>query len=71
MTPTLQHQGYQGSVTLEDGQRVIQVLQVEDFVSTICPPGTDPQVAFAELVEDYVATRRQIADLAGMAAATP
>ena len=52
----LSYKGYQGSIEYEDGQLVIQLLHIDDFVTTICNSAEDAEALFHELVDDYLAT---------------
>ena len=56
----LSFKGYQGSVTYEGGRLIIQVLHVDDFVTTECVSAADAQSAFEALVEDYLQTCKEI-----------
>jgi len=57
---TLRHKDYQGSVEFEDGQLVIQVLHIDDTVTTTIDSASQAQAAFAELVDDYIATCEEL-----------
>src|SRR3546814_217561 len=50
----LKHQGYQGSVTFEDGRLVIQVLHIRDFLSAECDRASEAQKIFEDLVDQYL-----------------
>ena len=52
----LNYKGYQGSVEYEDRQLVIQLLHIDDFITAICDSASQAEVAFHELVDDYLAT---------------
>ena len=52
---TIHYNGYQGSVTFEDGALVLQVLHINDFISTECYTASDVQKTFESLVDDYIA----------------
>jgi predicted HicB family RNase H-like nuclease len=52
----LRYKDYQGAVTFEDGHLVIQILHIDDLITTECDRASDAQKAFEELVEDYLAT---------------
>ena len=52
----LSYSGYQGSIEYEDGQLVIQLLHVDDFITTACASAEQAEAAFHELVDDYLAT---------------
>lgn len=53
---TLSYRGYQGTVEYEDGQLVIQLLHIGDFISTTCTSAAEVETAFHELVDDYLVT---------------
>jgi predicted HicB family RNase H-like nuclease len=53
---TLRYKDYQGAVTFEDGRLVIQILHIDDFITTECDSASGAQAAFEELVDDYLAT---------------
>ena len=53
---TLRYKDYQGSVTYEDGRLVIQMLHIDDFITTECESAAGAQTAFEELVDDYLET---------------
>ncbi len=52
----LYYKSYQGSIEYEDGQLIIQLLHIDDFITTTCDSAGQAEVAFHELVEDYLAT---------------
>jgi predicted HicB family RNase H-like nuclease len=52
----LRYKDYQGSVTYEDGHLLIQILHIDDFITTECDSASGAQVAFEELVDDYLET---------------
>jgi predicted HicB family RNase H-like nuclease len=52
----LYHKGFQGSVEFEDGQLIIQILHIDDFITTEIDSATKAQPAFEELVDDYIET---------------
>ena len=52
----LSYKGYQGSIEYEDGQLVIQLLHIDDSITTTCESAEEVQAAFHELVDDYLAT---------------
>lgn len=53
---TLHYKDYQGAVTYEDGTLVIQILHIDDSISTTCESARDAQSAFQDLVDDYIET---------------
>ena len=52
----LSYKGYQGSIEYEDGQLIIQLLHIDDFVTTACNSAEHAEATFQELVDDYLAT---------------
>ena len=52
----LNYKGYQGSIEYEDRQLIIQLLHIDDFITTICDSAGQAEAAFHELVDDYLAT---------------
>jgi predicted HicB family RNase H-like nuclease len=52
----LTYKGYQASVEYEDGHIVIQLLHIEDLISTSCDDAQKVEDEFHSLVEDYLAT---------------
>jgi len=52
----LAYKGYQGSIEYEDGQLVIQLLHINDFITVTCESAAQAEAAFHELVDDYLAT---------------
>ena len=56
----LRYGDYQGAVTYEDGRLVIQILHIEDTITTECDSAAQAQAAFEELVKDYVDTCEQV-----------
>jgi predicted HicB family RNase H-like nuclease len=52
----LRYKDYQGSVEFEDDRLIIRVLHIDDFITTEIDSASKAQPAFAELVEDYLAT---------------
>ena len=52
----LSYKGYQGSIEYEDGQLVIQLLHIDDFITTTCESAAEAEAAFHDLVDDYLAT---------------
>jgi predicted HicB family RNase H-like nuclease len=53
---TLQYRDYQGAVTFEDDTLVIQILHIDDYITTTCDTASGAQAAFEELVNDYIET---------------
>jgi predicted HicB family RNase H-like nuclease len=52
----LVYKGYQGSIEYEDGHIVIQLLHIDDFVSTSCNEAKMVEITFHSLVEEYLET---------------
>jgi predicted HicB family RNase H-like nuclease len=53
---TLRYKDFQGSVDFEDDRLIIRILHIDDLVTTGIDSASTAQAAFAELVEDYLAT---------------
>lgn len=53
---TLRYKDYQGSVSYEDGTLVLQILHIDDFITTECDSASDVKMVFEALVDDYLAT---------------
>jgi predicted HicB family RNase H-like nuclease len=56
----LAYKGYQASVDYEDGHLVIQLLHIDDFISTICDDARGVENAFHALVDEYLESCRQL-----------
>jgi predicted HicB family RNase H-like nuclease len=52
----LRYKDFQGSVEFEDSRLVIQILHINDLVTTEIDSATQAQAAFEELVDDYLAS---------------
>jgi predicted HicB family RNase H-like nuclease len=52
----LLHKGYQGSIEYEDGHIVIELLHIDDFVSTSCDDAKLVEITFHSLVDEYLKT---------------
>lgn len=52
----LTHKGYQGSIEYEDGHLVIQLLHIDDFVTTTCDDAKIAEGTFHLLVDEYLET---------------
>ena len=50
------YKGYQGSVEYEDGHIVIQLLHIDDFVSSSCDDAKVVEMTFHSLVNEYLET---------------
>jgi predicted HicB family RNase H-like nuclease len=60
VSSTLKYKDYQGSVAFEDGQLIIQILHIDDFITTECDSAAGAQQAFVTLVDDYLAACREM-----------
>jgi predicted HicB family RNase H-like nuclease len=56
----LHYKDFQGSVDFEDGRLVIQILHIDDLITTEIDSAAAAQGAFEELVDDYVETCKQL-----------
>jgi predicted HicB family RNase H-like nuclease len=54
----LVYKGYQGSAEYEDGHIILQVLHIDDFVSTSCDDAKVVEATFHGLVDEYLETCR-------------
>jgi predicted HicB family RNase H-like nuclease len=52
----LRYNDHQGSVDFEDDRLIIRILHIDDFITTEIDSASTAQAAFAELVDDYLAT---------------
>ncbi len=52
----LQYKDYQGAVSFEDNTLVIQILHIDDSITTTCDSAAKAQRAFEDLVDDYLET---------------
>jgi len=52
----LRYKDYQGSVTFVDGTLFIQILHIDDLITTECENAPLAQAAFEDLVDDYIQT---------------
>ena len=53
---TIHYKDFQGSAEFEDDRMIDRILDIEDIVTTEIDNAAQAQTAFAELVEDYLAT---------------
>lgn len=53
---TVRYRDYQGEVEFEDGRLVLRILHINDLITTEVDSASKVQAAFAELVEDYLAS---------------
>ncbi len=51
----LTYKGYQAKVTYEDDRLVVQVLHIDDFLTTECTSATGVKESFHDLIDDYLA----------------
>ena len=56
----LEHRGYQGAATYEDGTFLIRLLHIEDLITTNCEMASKVEETFRELVDDYIETCEQM-----------
>src|SRR4051794_2954840 len=56
----LRYKDYQGSVTFADGTLLIQILHIDDLITTECQSAAEAQKAFEDLVDDYIETCAQL-----------
>ena len=57
---TIHYKDFQGSVELEDDRLIIRILHIEDLITTEIDSAAQVQTAFAELVDDYLATCAEV-----------
>ncbi|UQD96117.1 YlcI/YnfO family protein [Bradyrhizobium japonicum] len=57
---TVRYRDYQGSVEFEDNKLLIRVLHIDDMITTEVESAADVEAAFAELVDDYLATCAEV-----------
>ncbi len=53
---TVRHGDYQGEVVFENGKLVLRILHIDDLITTEVDSASEVEAAFAELVEDYLAS---------------
>lgn len=53
---TVRYKGYQGSVTFEDGRLIIQVMHIDDFLTSECTDASNVDAEFVQLVDGYLDT---------------
>jgi non-homologous end joining protein Ku/predicted HicB family RNase H-like nuclease len=53
---TVRYRDYQGGVEYEDGKLVLRILHIDDLITTEVDNASMVEAAFAELVEDYLAS---------------
>src|SRR5689334_13828372 len=56
----LRYKDFQGSVEFDDGQLIIRILHIDDFVTTEIDSAAKAQGAFEELVDDYLQTCKEL-----------
>ena len=59
----LRYKDFQGSVDFEDDRLIIRILHIDDLITTEIDSASKAQAAFAELVEDYLATCEELGKL--------
>ena len=59
---TIHYKDFQGSVELEDDRLIIRILHIEDLITTEIYSAAQAQTAFAELVDDYLATCAEVGE---------
>jgi predicted HicB family RNase H-like nuclease len=52
----LRYKDYQGSVTFVENVLLIQIMHIDDLITTECDSAANAQAAFQELVDDYIQT---------------
>ena len=52
----LLHKDFQGSVDFVDGHLLLQILHIDDVITTEVDRASEAQGAFEELVDDYLST---------------
>jgi non-homologous end joining protein Ku/predicted HicB family RNase H-like nuclease len=57
---TIQYRDYQGAVEFDGGKLLIRILHIDDLIATEVDSAADVEAAFAELVEDYLATCSEV-----------
>jgi predicted HicB family RNase H-like nuclease len=57
---TINYKDFQGSVEFEDDRLIIQILHIEDLITTEIDSAALVQTAFAALVDDYLATCAEV-----------
>ena len=53
---TLRYKDFQGSVDFVDGRLLLQILHIDDVITTEVDSAAEAQSAFEELVDDYLST---------------
>lgn len=61
---TVRHGDYQGEVVFENGKLVLRILHIHDLITTEVNSAAEVEAAFAELVDDYVASCAEIGRIA-------
>lgn len=57
---TVKYKDYQGAVTFQDGRLFIQILHIDDLISTECDSASKVQEAFEDLVDDYIDSCKEL-----------
>jgi predicted HicB family RNase H-like nuclease len=56
----LQYLDYQGEVVFDEDHLVVRILHIDDFITTNVDSASEAHTAFVELVDDYVASCREL-----------
>jgi predicted HicB family RNase H-like nuclease len=56
----LQYLDYQGEVIFDEDHLVVRILHIDDFITTNVDSASQAHVAFVELVDDYIASCREL-----------
>lgn len=57
---TISYKGYQGSASYEDGRIIVKILHIDDLIYDECTDASHVDALFADLVEDYIQTCKNI-----------
>ena len=52
----LRYKDFQGSATFEEGRILVQILHIDDFITSECDRASEVQPAFEGLVDEYLET---------------
>jgi predicted HicB family RNase H-like nuclease len=56
----LQYLEYQGEVVFDEDHLVVRILHIDDFITTNVDNASEAHAAFAELVDDYITSCREL-----------
>jgi predicted HicB family RNase H-like nuclease len=56
----LQYLDYQGEVVFDEDHLVVRILHIDDFITTNVDSASQAHAAFVELVDDYIASCREL-----------